>query len=642
MSGKDERVLAPGDAPTDNAVTPTLAREAGAGAANAVDEGNYHRDDKSASDVDGSLEDGKSGLIEEKSKGVVEMESLQGRLNVKILAVLYGCFMLLAYCLSLNQYTSSYFLNYAVSYSFGKHSLQATIGTITSVFQAMSQPPIAKFADVFGRVNAYVGCVIFYVVGYIIVASSNSITTYAVGNSIYILGISGLFLLQNIIISDISSLRNRYWWTFFPSIPGAINAFVAAYVVDSFLGHGDQTKQWRWGFGIFIILTPVLATPITLVLWRYTRPTRLLRQEQKAAKAAKVRLPFADRFWIGTKAFFWQLDFIGLVLFTLGFGLFFVTITLANSRTARWSDAHSIAQLVVGFVLICGFVVWERFYAPHPLLPFALLRRKTVIGCTLIALFHPMAGRIVGGYLTTFFQVAAEQSIISTSRLTSFPTIAGTVTAIFGGLAARHFRMLKPFIILGFVMEVLAIGLMIRFRRSTNTQGELAVVQLLRGAANGFIPFPTQSLIQAAAPHEHLGAITAGWLVVYYLSGGIGSAIGGAMWTNIVPDKLEEYLNGNNTLIQLAYSSPFEYAKLYPPGTPERAAIARAQDEAQRVIVIVGLCIAILALLSSIFLIDNYKLTDNQSLEESERNPQLAAEKREQEGVQPKRWYNIL
>lgn len=42
----------------------------------------------------------------------------------------------------------------------------------------MSQPPIAKAADVFGRVNAYIGCVVFYVVGYIIVAASTSICEY--------------------------------------------------------------------------------------------------------------------------------------------------------------------------------------------------------------------------------------------------------------------------------------------------------------------------------------------------------------------------------------------------------------------------------------------------------------------------------
>ena len=43
------------------------------------------------------------------------------------------------------------------------------------------------------------------------------------------------------------------------------------------------------------------------------------------------------------------------------------------------------------------------------------------------------------------------------------------------------------------------------------------------GSANGLLPFPTQSFIQAAAPHEHLAAITAGWLVVYYMAVSIAS-----------------------------------------------------------------------------------------------------------------------
>lgn len=68
----------------------------------------------------------------------------------------------------------------------------------------------------------------------------------------------------------------------------------------------------------------------------------------------------------------------------------------------------------------------------------------------------------------------------------------------------------------------------------------------------------------------------------------------------------------------MAYQNPFGFATMFPPGTPERAAIARAQDEAQRIIVIVGLCIGVLSLLSAVFLLDNYKLPDTQSLEESE------------------------
>ena len=38
-------------------------------------------------------------------------------------------------------------------------------------------------------------------------------------------------------------------WTIFPSIPQVINAFISANIVDSLLGKGPITVQWRWGFG---------------------------------------------------------------------------------------------------------------------------------------------------------------------------------------------------------------------------------------------------------------------------------------------------------------------------------------------------------------------------------------------------------
>ena len=74
---------------------------------------------------------------------------------------------------------------------------------------------MAKIADVFGRVNAYVLSVFLYVLGYIIQASAPNIyvsasesrsgvslltcrpiQAYAAGNAIYILGITSLFLLR--------------------------------------------------------------------------------------------------------------------------------------------------------------------------------------------------------------------------------------------------------------------------------------------------------------------------------------------------------------------------------------------------------------------------------------------------------------
>lgn len=63
-------------------------------------------EDKPGSLNDAStLEDGvgSAKLIEKKSKGVVEMEQLEERINRKWLILLYGGFLILAYTLSLSQ-----------------------------------------------------------------------------------------------------------------------------------------------------------------------------------------------------------------------------------------------------------------------------------------------------------------------------------------------------------------------------------------------------------------------------------------------------------------------------------------------------------------------------------------------------------
>jgi hypothetical protein len=139
-------------------------------------------------------------IVTPKSKGVVGMELLLSRMNVKYLVLLYGGFILLSYTLSLgtsrsfsfsffclqhlssflptgtdttpspctnvvDQYTSGTYTTYATSESFKVHSLLSTIGVIRAIFQSISQPPMAKIADVFGRVNAYCLSVFLYVLG---------------------------------------------------------------------------------------------------------------------------------------------------------------------------------------------------------------------------------------------------------------------------------------------------------------------------------------------------------------------------------------------------------------------------------------------------------------------------------------------
>lgn len=120
---------------------------------------------------------------------------------------------------------------------------------------------------------------------------------------------------------------------------------------------------------MFCILTPALAVPVIVTLIIGMRKTKARDIGPSAAYAAP-KAPWKQRL----VSIFWQLDLVGLILLVAGFGLFLVTITIANNGVAGWNDAHSIAMLVLGGVLSIAFFFWERYGAKHPLLPIWLLK----------------------------------------------------------------------------------------------------------------------------------------------------------------------------------------------------------------------------------------------------------------------------
>lgn len=87
-----------------------------------------------------------------------------------------------------------------------QHSLLGAVATAQAIVLAVSKPVAAKVADVFGRAEAFVLVIIFYVVGFAVVAGSNGIHTYAAGALIYIVGYASLQIMLQI-VSLARSLR---------------------------------------------------------------------------------------------------------------------------------------------------------------------------------------------------------------------------------------------------------------------------------------------------------------------------------------------------------------------------------------------------------------------------------------------------
>ena len=104
---------------------------------------------------------------------------------------------LVAYFISLDQYSSYSFEIQALATTFESHTLlgtpcalphaqaTATIGTIRGIFAAVGQPVFAKVTDTVGRWEAFCASAVFYTLGYVIIAASPTIGAYAVGSCIY-------------------------------------------------------------------------------------------------------------------------------------------------------------------------------------------------------------------------------------------------------------------------------------------------------------------------------------------------------------------------------------------------------------------------------------------------------------------------
>jgi hypothetical protein len=119
-----------------------------------------------------------------------------------------------------------------------------------------------------------------------------------------------------------------------------------------------------------------------------------------------------------------------------------------------------------------------------------------------------------------------------------------------------------------------------------------------------------QVAVMAAVPHEHLATGLALLAMITSVGGSIGQTISGAIWTQIVPRKIVEYLPtaSKHKAVGLYASLPDVLA--LPWESPERQAVVGAYADAQRIMVIVGTC-ALLPCFLWVAMLKNYRMSEH-------------------------------
>jgi len=254
-------------------------------------------------------------------------------------------------------------------------------------------------------------------------------------------------------------------------------------------------------------------------------------------------------------------------------------------------------MLVLGFVLIIVFAIYEKFVASKPFMPFGLLADRTVLGTCLLNASFQIGYYCWSSYFSSYLQVVHNLTISQAGYVSSTFDVVSGLWIFCVGFLIRKTKHFKWLFLVAVPLDILGIGLMIYFRRPEFSIGYIVMCQIFIAFSGGTIILTQQVSLMSVVDHGKVAAVLAVGALYSYVGGAIGNAISGAIWTNSFPQALErelpEYALANLTDIYGDLSIQLSWER----GDPVRDAIIRAYGVAQRYMCICGVCVMSLALL---------------------------------------------
>ncbi|KAF9522452.1 major facilitator superfamily domain-containing protein [Crepidotus variabilis] len=398
-----------------------------------------------------------------------------------------------SYIYSLDGTTTWNYQAFALS-NFGGVALLGTIQVTQSTIVAVGKPVIAKIADVGSRGTAYALVLVFYVLGYIVVASAKNAATIIGGTVLYAVGYTGLQLLTQVIIAEITTLKWR----------GLVSGLMSA---PNNATNVLQGVGWRWGYGMFAILVPVALAPlISTLLWGEYKITKLGLSRQRATRTVSI---FPRTVQMASK-----LDLLDLILMGASIALILLPLTLTSGGVKGQIHSPSqIAMLIVGCVTFPLYILWDAKFAKYPVIPRRFLTNRTFLIAALVGALDfaslKVSFYISFTFLYSFVLVVKPWPLLHASYFASTQTIALSVFAILGGVICAS-----------------GAGLMIHSRGANASDAEVVWSQILQGMDCGLASVSSQVSAQASVAHSDVAMITAVVLLITEIGGAIGGAIG--------------------------------------------------------------------------------------------------------------------
>ncbi|KAF7562597.1 hypothetical protein G7046_g1531 [Stylonectria norvegica] len=468
-------------------------------------------------------------------------------------------------------------LNPFVTSAFSAHSLTATTGIMASLFGGLSKLPMAKLLDTWGRPQTMTLAMCSWIMGFIMMAACKNVETYAAAQIFSTVGSQGVSYCMTVFIADTSSLLNRPLMLAFATSPFIVTTWIGGPMSDAIL----DGPGWRWGFGVWAIVIPVVVLPLTFLFWWNQRKAEKkgLIQPQKVALTPRKVLAWCI-----------EADLFAIIVLAAGMSLFLLPFSLYSRQAEGWKSPLIICFIVFGAVLIAGFVAWEKWFAPVTFVPYELLADRTVLFAGIMFTFIFFGAAVWGGYFTSMLLLVWNTGVTKATYISNIYRVGSCFSAL---ILAYFMRLTGRFkwvnLYFSIPLMILGVGLMIHFRQPDQGIGYVVMTQIFVAFAGGPIVVAGEMAMMAPSDHQHVAVI----LAILDLFGSIGSAVGStvctAIWTGSFKKNLIKHLP-EGTNVESIYGSIYSQLA-FKPGTPTRRGIALAYGDSQRLMLITSVCL---------------------------------------------------
>ncbi|KAL1794328.1 hypothetical protein ACET3X_007749 [Alternaria dauci] len=479
-------------------------------------------------------------------------------------------------------------MNPYVTSAFRKHSLTAATGIMSSIIGGLSKIPLAKLLDMWGRPQGLLLSLCVWMVGYIMMASCQNVETYAAAQVFSSTGSQAVSYILTVFIADTSTLKNRALMLSFATSPYVITTWIGGPVAQSVL----SGPGWRWAFGIFTIVIPVVVVPLAALV---------LFNDRKARKQGLLEPRRIDWSASAIKKFCVDIDAVGILILVAGMALFLLPFSLYSYQAEKWKSPMIIGMIVAGFVLLIAFPIWEKFFAPVTFIPYKLLLDRTVFLAGVMFVFVYFNSAVWGSYFGSMLQVVWNLNVTTASYVTSIYRVVSCFWCLAAvGPAIRitgRFKWVAVFFALP--IDILALGLMIHFRQPGTSVGYIVMTQIFTAVAGGTIVIAGELAMMAPSDHQHMAVIIAVLNLFCSIGSAVGSTVSAAIWTGTFYNNLVKNVPAGVDVVEIYASLGTQLS--YKWGSPERTGIAQAYADSQRLMLITSICMLSCALIAAAF-----------------------------------------